>query len=184
METENKDWKPEVGKTAWTVRTEDGSFSSEVYEVVVKFLDRHSEDFVWCLSHGWGTSSYRKASLFPTPEAALASIKIYDLEGKEVVIPRAQDKIIDEMCARAFEQIAYLSDWDDADYARLGMAPIINAFKEIIAVKDKAVIKRLIDVAYKMELPPNPDGEARLKAAQERFKSANGGKSDAREGGC
>ena len=184
MENENKDWKPEVGKTAWLKR-----YSDKIEQVMITADYTTKLHYKQMIQIGEGeVAEYYSAQdrdyFFESPEAALASIKIYDLEGKEVVIPRAQDKIIIEMCDRAAEQIANLSEWDDADYAQLGMAPIINAFKEIIAVKDKAVIKRLIDVAYKMELPPNPDGEARLKAAQERFKSANGGKSDAREGGC
>lgn len=185
METENKDWKPEVGKTAWFV-----GFDS-VYEILITDVLWEESQNPWYKGTIWFhplTSEYNAEigtwDIFPTSEAALASIKIYDLEGKEVVIPRAQDKIIDEMCARAADSIFNLSEWDDTDYAELGMAPIINGFKEIIAVKDKAVIKRLIDVAHKMDLPPNPEGEARLKAAQERFKSAIGGKSDQREGGC
>jgi len=123
-------------------------------------------------------------SIFPTIEKAQESFEVYDLEGKEVVIPRAQDKIIIEMCDRAAEQIANLSEWDDSDYAQLGMAPIINAFKEIIAVRDRAAIKMVAKLVYEMNLPENPEGEARLKAAQERFNSAIGGKSDQREGGC
>ena len=186
METENKDWKPEVGGKAWIVWASTFQFC-EIRQVVVgkeiRSLGATYFDVSSQMNGGFCKTKHID-SIFPTIEKAQESFEVYDLEGKEVLIPRAQDKIIDEMCARAFEQIAYLSDWDDADYARLGMAPIINAFKAIIAVKDKAVIKRLIDVAYKMELPPNPDGEARLKAAQERFKSAIGGKSDAREGGC
>ena len=173
---ENKDWKPEVGKTAWLKTNHDIKLVkiNEHFELSNQFEVQDRTSF-------WIETSRR---LFPTPEAALASIKIYDLEGKEVVIPRAQDKIIIEMCDRAAEQIANLSEWDDADYAQLGMAPIINAFKEIIAVRDRAAIKMVAKLVYEMNLPENPEGEARLKAAQERFKSAIGGKSDQREGGC
>ena len=183
METENKDWKPEVGKTAW-YNYHDGSKGNEIREVIV---DREenvlgSTSFsVYSKKYGMSWDYVGLGEIFPTPEAALASIKIYDLEGKEVVIPRAQDKIIIEMCDRAAEQIANLSEWDDADYAQLGMAPIINAFKEIIAVRDRAAIKMVAKLVYEMNLPENPEGEARLKAAQERFKSAIGGKSDQKE---
>ena len=177
METENKDWKPEVGKTAWYF---DPNKRLLIRGARITGKSESNDDF-YRLNHGL---LQHRTLLFPTPEAALASIKIYDLEGKEVVIPRAQDKIIIEMCDRAAEQIANLSEWDDADYAQLGMAPIINAFKEIIAVRDRAAIKMVAKLVYEMNLPENPEGEARLKAAQERFKSAIGGKSDQREGGC
>ncbi len=185
METENKDWNPEVGKTAWFA-----GFDS-VYEILITDVLWEESQNPWYKGTIWFhplTSEYNAEigtwDIFPTSEAALASIKIYDLEGKEVVIPRAQDKIIIEMCDRAAEQIANLSEWDDADYAQLGMVPIINAFKEIIAVRDRAAIKMVAKLVYEMNLPENPEGETRLKAAQERFKAANGGKSDAREGGC
>lgn len=184
METENKDWKPEVGKTAWLKR-----YSDQIEQVMITADYTTKLHYKQMIQIGEGeVAEYYLAQdrdyFFESPEAALASIKIYDLEGKEVVITRAQDKIIIEMCDRAAEQIAYLSDWDDADYAQLGMAPIINAFKEIIAVRDRAAIKMVAKLVYEMNLPDNPEGEARLKAAQERFKSAIGGKSDQREGGC
>jgi len=201
METENKDWKPEVGKHVWVV---------ENYMILQKKVLRVDPSLCCLLRGRRGDDFYEGFKCYPTPEAALASIKIYDLEGKEVVIPRArsifngkdfnwmlrdelgqtsglpraQDKIIIEMCDRAAEQIANLSEWDDSDYAQLGMAPIINAFKEIIAVRDRAAIKMVAKLVYEMNLPENPEGEARLKAAQERFNSAIGGKSDQREGGC
>ena len=183
METENKDWKPEVGKTAWYFC---GMTNKRVFCATVLSLDENEQVGKTAIVDGPvdGNRLLNVRYLYPSMEAALASIKIYDLEGKEVVIPRAQDKIIIEMCDRAAEQIANLSEWDDADYAQLGMAPIINAFKEIIAVRDRAAIKMVAKLVYEMNLPENPEGEARLKAAQERFKSAIGGKSDQREGGC
>ena len=183
METENKDWKPEVGKTAWYFC---GMTNKRAFCATVLSLDENEQVGKTAIVDGPvdGNRLLNVRYLYPSMEAALASIKIYDLEGKEVVIPRAQDKIIIEMCDRAAEQIANLSEWDDADYAQLGMAPIINAFKEIIAVRDRAAIKMVAKLVYEMNLPENPEGEARLKAAQERFKSAIGGKSDQREGGC
>ena len=179
METENKDWKPKVGDVVWRFLRGDGM---RLKAFKIKSFNRFAEGEKYALMEMDDTQwPIDLDSLFPTPEAALASIKIYDLEGKEVVIPRAQDKIIIEMCDRAAEQIANLSEWDDADYAQLGMAPIINAFKEIIAVRDRAAIKMVAKLVYEMNLPENPEGEARLKAAQERFKSAIGGKSDQKE---
>ena len=183
MSNEKLDWKPEVGKTAWYFC---GMTNKRVFCATVLSLDENEQVGKTAIVDGPvdGNRLLNVRYLYPSMEAALASIKIYDLEGKEVVIPRAQDKIIIEMCDRAAEQIANLSEWDDADYAQLGMAPIINAFKEIIAVRDRAAIKMVAKLVYEMNLPENPEGEARLKAAQERFKSAIGGKSDQREGGC
>jgi len=89
METENKDWKPEVGKTAW-YNYHDGSKGNEIREVIV---DREenvlgSTSFsVYSKKYGMSWDYVGLGEIFPTPEAALASIKIYDLEGKEVVIP-------------------------------------------------------------------------------------------------
>lgn len=185
MENNEKlDWKPEVGKTAWAVNRR----SLAVVECVINAIYGTDPYVVADVSSRTRGGSWLDKAMvvYPTPEAALAAnpLKVYDLDGKEVMIPRAQDKIIIEMCDRAAEQIANLSEWDDADYAQLGMAPIINAFKEIIAVRDRTAIKMVAKLVYEMNLPENPEGEARLKAAQERFKSAIGGESDQREWGC
>ncbi len=100
METENKDWKPEVGKTAW-YNYHDGSKGNEIREVIV---DREenvlgSTSFsVYSKKYGMSWDYVGLGEIFPTPEAALASIKIYDLEGKEVVIPRAEpDFLLQEL---------------------------------------------------------------------------------------
>jgi len=86
METENKDWKPEVGKTAWIV------FGENVYEAIVS-RENESSYKQWYMSNstdqkkgGFGWMDTR--DIFPTAEAAynsfVSGIKIYDLEGNEV----------------------------------------------------------------------------------------------------
>ena len=101
MENNEKlDWKPEVGKTAW-YNYHDGSKGNEIREVIV---DREenvlgSTSFsVYSKKYGMSWDYVGLGEIFPTPEAALASIKIYDLEGKEVVIPRAEpDFLLQEL---------------------------------------------------------------------------------------
>ena len=65
----------------------------------IKSFNRFAEDEKYALMEMDDTQwPIDLDSLFPTPEAALASIKIYDLEGKEVVIPRAEPVFsLDEM---------------------------------------------------------------------------------------
>ena len=82
METENKDWKPEVGKTAWYF---DPNKRLLIREARITGKSESNDDF-YRLNHGL---LQHRTLLYPTVEAALASIKIYDLEGKEVVITRA-----------------------------------------------------------------------------------------------
>jgi len=80
MENENKDWKPEVGKTVWYL---SGLVCQEVKVLGIYWHKANlGNPDLFVLNADI-------SELFPTPEAALASIKIYDLEGKEVVIPRA-----------------------------------------------------------------------------------------------
>ena len=93
METENKDWKPEVGKTAWLKRYHD-----TIEQVMITADYTTKLHYKQMIQIGEGeVAEYYSAQdrdyFFESPEAALASIKIYDLEGKEVVIPRAQDEI-------------------------------------------------------------------------------------------
>jgi len=81
METESKAWIPEVGKTAWVVS------ENRVKEVMVLKEPIHGSNLHFVQDD---RIKFSIGKLFPTPEAALASIKIYDLEGKEVLIPRAE----------------------------------------------------------------------------------------------
>ena len=91
METENKDWKPEVGKTAWQLI---GKTLRHVEIYGIGAMEPSNPNLAAFLRNAQGNLGATSMSavgdyLFPTAEAALASIKIYDLEGKEVVIPRA-----------------------------------------------------------------------------------------------
>ena len=89
METENKDWKPEVGKHVWVV---------ENYAILQKKVLRVDPSLCCLLRGRRGDDFCEGFKCHPTPEAALASIKIYDLEGKEVVIPRAEpDFLLQEL---------------------------------------------------------------------------------------
>lgn len=73
---ENKDWKPEVGKRAWYMT---GSYCREVS---VQSINSYSSTLDTEDAHIIGA---QVSNLYPTPEAALASIKFYDLQGNEVV---------------------------------------------------------------------------------------------------
>ena len=84
METENKDkWTPEVGKTAWLASAHN-VMQLEIIEEGIS-----APPSFRCKGMGFNAFIFAY-KLFPTAEAALASIKAYDLEGKEVVIPRAE----------------------------------------------------------------------------------------------
>ena len=88
METENKDWKPEVGKTAWYFC---GMTNKRVFCATVLSLDENEQVGKTAIVDGPvdGNRLLNVRYLYPSMEAALASIKIYDLEGKEAVISRA-----------------------------------------------------------------------------------------------
>ena len=77
----NSDWKPEVGGKAWFITghkviegmiTEAGKFLGDSYQ----FEGNGLRSFIFT------------EVLYPTAEVALASIKVYDLDGKEVVVTR------------------------------------------------------------------------------------------------
>lgn len=87
MKTEN--WKPEVGKTAWV---EFGGFREGFIR------EKHQTIDYFLLASGAGASDgffgwFFAMDLYPTPEAALASIKVYDLKGEEAVITRDSSEI-------------------------------------------------------------------------------------------
>ena len=97
MENENKDWKPEVGKTAWYFC---GMTNKRVFCATVLSLDENEQVGKTAIVDGPvdGNRLLNVRYLYPSMEAALASIKIYDLEGKEVVIPRAEpDFLLQEL---------------------------------------------------------------------------------------
>lgn len=87
METENKDWKPEAGKTAWL---KTGNLIQEM--VILGSKDFGEGD---CF-RGEGTRYYSASDFFQTLQSAvesIMSIKVYDLQGREVEIPRANRSI-------------------------------------------------------------------------------------------
>ena len=99
MENNEKlDWKPEVGKTAWLKR-----YPYTIEQVMIIADCSTKLHYRQNYSIGEGefvehTSAQDRDYFFESPEAALASIKIYDLEGKEVVIPRAEpDFLLQEL---------------------------------------------------------------------------------------
>ncbi len=93
METENKDWKPEVGKTAWAVNRR----SLAVVECVINAIYGTDPYVVADVSSRTRGGSWLDKAMvvYPTAESALAAnpLKVYDLEGKEVVIPRADQNL-------------------------------------------------------------------------------------------
>jgi len=89
METENKDWKPEVGGKAWIVWASTFQFC-EIRQVVVgkeiRSLGATYFDVSSQMNGGFCETKHID-SIFPTIEKAQESFEVYDLEGKEVVIP-------------------------------------------------------------------------------------------------
>ena len=188
MENNEKlDWKPEVGKTAW-YNYHDGSKGNEIREVIV---DREenvlgSTSFsVYSKKYGMSWDYVGLGEIFPTPEAALASIKIYDLEGKEVLIPRARSIFEGDDLHRFLRDEAGQSE----DVIRGWDIPHV-----------KQIPMRTIE---EQNVMLSPDGESYLIDKQEYFDwclrnedmlcmfldskirggAAIGGKSDQREGG-
>jgi hypothetical protein len=98
MENENKDWKPEVGKTAWLKRY---PYTIEQVMIIADCSTKLHYRQNYSIGEGEVAEYYSAQDrdyFFESPEAALASIKIYDLEGKEVVISRAEPVFsLDEM---------------------------------------------------------------------------------------
>ena len=91
METENKYWKPEVGGKAWIVWASTFQFC-EIRQVVVgkeiRSLGATYFDVSSQMNGGFRETKHID-SIFPTIEKAQESFEVYDLEGKEVLIPRA-----------------------------------------------------------------------------------------------
>ena len=160
METENKDkWTPEVGKTAWFF------LSRNEMRIVQGTVEKMHVTTPTALMSGKNTYALLQVTLedlFPTAEAALQSIKVYDLEGKEVVIPRARVDLPDH-------------------------THLLNHFSGVCTECGKTIeldpetwesLGKIAKLAYTMEVPCDPVAEERLRKAQERFSQ------DRREGGC
>ena len=185
METENKDWKPEVGKTAWLKR-----YSDKIEQVMITADYTTKLHYKQMIQIGeGGVAEYYSAQdrdyFFESPEAALASIKIYDLEGKEVLIPRARSIFEGDDLHRFLRDEAGQSE----DVIRGWDIPHV-----------KQIPMRTIE---EQNVMLSPDGESYLIDKQEYFDwclrnedtlcmfldskirggAAIGGKSDQREGG-
>lgn len=181
METENKDWKPEVGKTAWFA-----GFDS-VYEILITDVLWEESQNPWYKGTIWFhplTSEYNAEigtwDIFPTSEAALASIKIYDLEGKEVVVPRARSlfngKYFNWMLRDEAGQTSGLPH----------VKPIpMRTIEEENAMLSPSGEKFLIDKQEYFDwCLRNKDTLCMFLDSKIRGGAAIGGKSDRREGGC
>lgn len=96
MKDKNEDWKPEIGKPAWVL---DPRHSRVIEIEVVEVLRARPmigyRDVVR-ITHprSYGTWSEGWHKCFPTSDAALASIEVVYLEGKEVVITRADGEFV------------------------------------------------------------------------------------------
>lgn len=188
METENKYWKPEVGGKAWIVWASTFQFC-EIRQVVVgkeiRSLGATYFDVSSQMNGGFCETKHID-SIFPTIEKAQESFEVYDLEGKEVVIPRARSIFEGDDLHRFLRDEAGQSE----DVIRGWDIPHV-----------KQIPMRTIE---EQNVMLSPDGESYLIDKQEYFDwclrnedtlcmfldskirggAAIGGKSDQREGGC
>ena len=188
METENKDWKPEVGGKAWIVWASTFQFC-EIRQVVVgkeiRSLGATYFDVSSQMNGGFCETKHID-SIFPTIEKAQESFEVYDLEGKEVVIPRARSIFEGDDLHRFLRDEAGQSE----DVIRGWDIPHV-----------KQIPMRTIE---EQNVMLSPDGESYLIDKQEYFDwclrnedtlcmfldskirggAAIGGESDQREGGC
>ena len=190
METENKDWKPEVGKTAWFM-------ANDMIKQVLCIKDGKELLHNSFAAEVDGRNTWlRKSQLFPTPEAALASIKIYDLEGKEVVIPRARPIFDGEHLHRFLRDEAGYTErldseikWYSAEVPQKdpnektweNVVDAYSTFKE--ARMGHQEFYRYMDSQLD-ELVRSREYVHTMKMLHEGGGAAIGGKSDQREGGC
>lgn len=209
MSTEPGDWKPEVGGKVWyfdpnekqVIRCGTVSFQSEI-NADHYFLN--------------GSLARHYTLLFPTAKAAMDSIRVYDLDGKEVVIPAVgEDLDYDsgdfEKLMHRYEKSAAKRKFDKfilncgvsmptyigqrhcyaVEYAFETKA-MLDAFMKFVHMEecgaelpadpefDNAILAlgKIAHIASQMEFPSNPEGSARLKAAQDRFASLAAGNED------
>lgn len=163
METENKDWKPEVGGKAWTMIT-----IGVMREVVIVSEYGSVTDYFEISGEGCGSVNRHKHDLYPTAKAAISGIRIFDLDGKEVVVTR--DSSENEQKMRGFLAKRMQSKQVTMDELMFMMGVIPN--------QEADAINKIVGIAYNIELAPNPEGSAHLKAAQERFASLAAGNED------
>jgi hypothetical protein len=82
-------WRPEAGKTAWMMA---GCCCIEVAITGVEEIDGFGHDNIKIEAKGFGERSVQEALLHPSAESALASIRVYDISGKEAEAPRLAPK--------------------------------------------------------------------------------------------
>ena len=195
METENKDWKPEVGKTAWLKR-----YSDKIEQVMITADYTTKLHYKQMIQIGEGeVAEYYSAQdrdyFFESPEAALASIKIYDLEGKEVVIHRAihfsgicsecgSSIALDAKQTNAMEKLAEAAyNMQLGDIPRAKPIPM-RTIEEENAMLSPSGEKFLIDKQEYFDwCLRNEDTLCMFLDSKIRGGAAIGGESDQREGG-
>ena len=195
METENKDWKPEVGKTVWYFC---GMTNKRVFCATVLSLDENDQVGKTAIVDGPvdGNRLINVRYLYPSMEAALASIKIYDLEGKEVMIPRARPIFDGEHLHRFLRDEAGYTErldseikWYSAEVPQKdpnektweNVVDAYSTFKE--ARMGHQEFYRYMDSQLD-ELVRSREYVHTMKMLHEGGGAAIGGKSDQREGGC
>ena len=158
METENKDWKPEVGGKAWIVWASTFQFC-EIRQVVVgkeiRSLGATYFDVSSQMNGGFCETKHID-SIFPTIEKAQESFEVYDLEGKEVVIPRADGFLAEKALSIQMEN-------------DLLKKPVTTLAQAQMLLYEHGMILDLSGLS---------------PILIERGGAAIGGKSDQREGGC
>ena len=158
METENKDWKPEVGGKAWIVWASTFQFC-EIRQVVVgkeiRSLGATYFDVSSQMNGGFCETKHID-SIFPTIEKAQESFEVYDLDGKEVVIPRADGFLAENVLGLQMEN-------------DLLKKPVTTLAQAQMLLYEHGMILDLSGLS---------------PILIERGGAAIGGKSDQREGGC
>lgn len=158
METENKYWKPEVGGKAWIVWASTFQFC-EIRQVVVgkeiRSLGATYFDVSSQMNGGFCETKHID-SIFPTIEKAQESFEVYDLEGKEVLIPRADAFLAEKVLGLQMEN-------------DLLKKPVTTLAQAQMLLYEHGMILDLSGLS---------------PILIERGGAAIGGKSDQREGGC
>ena len=83
---ENEAWKPKVGDVVWRFLRGDGM---RLKAFKIKSFNRFAEGEKYALMEMDDTQwPIALDSIFPTAESALASIRVYDLDGNEIQLIR------------------------------------------------------------------------------------------------
>jgi hypothetical protein len=179
METENKDWKPTVGQTAWHFDFQGAACLREV--TISKRAPIGSIKALWTEC---GKLIYL-THLFPTPEAALSSIKVYDLDGHEVEMVgtdmedfegfMAKNPSVENAATELWEKLkakGLVGHLPAAGAIPVHFTGVCSECRENIDLdpEQDAAFQKVVRMAYSLPTsPPKPDGEPRLIAAQEKF---------------